>query len=255
MDLNNKLTQYLLAFGAVSFVVVILFEYIIMPMYTRHNTGQYLMDVQGKTLEEAIAMIEAEDFRAIVSDTMYTNKVAEGIVVDQYPKPNMKVKTGRTVRLKISTSEKLVFIPNLIGQSLRSAELVLQQAGLLIDTVYSEYNPEYPKGTIAWQYPKANNTMKKGFGIQVTLSKGLPPDFYQVPNVIGLSLNQAKEYLAKARLKVGKISYHEDQDLVPYTVLDQSISEGTVLDRPMNINLVVSVLDLQDIFNQLTKEP
>jgi len=255
MDLNNKLTQYLLAFGAVSFVVIILFEYIIMPMYTRHNTGQYLMDVQGKTLEEAIAMIEAEDFRAIVSDTMYTNKVAEGIVVDQYPKPNMKVKTGRTVRLKISTSEKLVFIPNLIGQSLRSAELVLQQAGLLIDTVYSEYNPEYPKGTIAWQYPKANNTMKKGFGIQVTLSKGLPPDFYQVPNVIGLSLNQAKEYLAKARLKVGKISYHEDQDLVPYTVLDQSISEGTVLDRPMNINLVVSVLDLQDIFNQLTNEP
>lgn len=255
MDLNNKLTQYLLAFGAISFVVVILFEYIIMPMYTRHNTGQYLMDVQGKTLEEAIAMIEAEDFRAIVSDTMYTNKVAEGIVVDQYPKPNMKVKTGRTVRLKISTSEKLVFIPNLIGQSLRSAELVLQQAGLLIDTVYSEYNPEYPKGTIAWQYPKANNTMKKGFGIQVTLSKGLPPDFYQVPNVIGLSLNQAKEYLAKARLKVGKISYHEDQDLVPYTVLDQSISEGTVLDRPMNINLVVSVLDLQDIFNQLTNEP
>ena len=256
MDLNNKLTQYLLAFGAVSFVVVILFEYIIMPMYTRHNTGQYLMDVQGKTLEEAIAMIEAEDFRAILSDTMYTNKVAEGIVVDQYPKPNMKVKRGRTVRLKISTSEKLVSIPNLIGQSLRSAELILQQASLLIDTVYFEYNPEFPKGTIAWQYPKANDTMKKGFGIQVTVSKGLPPDyFYQVPNVIGLSLNQAKEYLAKARLKVGKISYHEDQDLVPYTVLDQSISEGTVLDRPMNINLVVSVLDLQDIFNQLTNEP
>ena len=255
MDLNNKLTQYLSVFGAISFVVVILFEYIIMPMYTRHNTGQYLMDVQGKTLEEAIAMIEAEDFRAIVSDTMYTNKVAEGIVVDQYPKPNMKVKTGRTVRLKISTSEKLVSIPNLIGQSLRSAELILQQAGLLVDTVYSEYNPEYPKGTIAWQYPKANDTMKKGFGIQVTVSKGLPPDFYQVPNVIGLSLNQAKEYLAKARLKVGKISYHEDQDLVPYTVLDQSISEGTVLDRAMNIDLVVSVLDLQDIFNQLTNEP
>ena len=187
MDLNNKLTQYLLAFGAISFVVVILFEYIIMPMYTRHNTGQYLMDVQGKTLEEAIAMIEAEDFRAILSDTMYTNKVAEGIVVDQYPKPNMKVKTGRTVRLKISTSEKLVSIPNLIGQSLRSAELILQQVGLLVDTVYSEYNPEYRKGTIAWQYPKANDTMKKGFGIQVRVSKGLPPDFYQVPNVIGLA--------------------------------------------------------------------
>ena len=151
--------------------------------------------------------------------------------------------------------EPLVNIPNLIGQSLRSAELILQQAGLLIDTVYTEYNPEYPKGTISWQYPKANEIMKKGFRIQVTVSKGLPPDFYQVPNVIGLGLNKAKEYLVKARLKVGKISYHEDQDLIPYTVLDQSISEGTVLDRAMNIDLVVSILDLQDIFNQFPNKP
>jgi serine/threonine-protein kinase len=255
MKLNKKLKQYILAFGVVSLGVIILFEFIIMPAYTRHDKDQYLVDVKGKTLENAIAIIEAEDFRAIVSDTMYTNKVASGIVVDQYPKPHMKVKTGRTVRLKISISEKLVSIPNLIGQSLRSAEITLQQSGLRIDTVYSEYNPEYPKGTIAWQYPKANDTMKKGLGIQITVSKGLPPDFYQVPNVIGLSLNQAKEHLANARLKVGKISYHEDQDLVPYTVLDQSISEGTVLDRAMKINMVVSVLDLQDIFNQLTTEP
>ena len=255
MDLNNKLTRYIISFGTIALVVIIIFETIIMPMYTRHNTGLYLVDVHGKPLSEAIAMIEAEDFRAMISDTMYTNKVAAGVVVDQYPKPNMKVKKGRTVHLIISTSEKLVTIPNLIGLSYRSAEITLQQTGLQIDTVYSEYNPEYPNGTVAWQYPKANNTMKKGLGIQITVSKGLPPDFYQVPNVIGLSLNQAKEHLIKARLMVGKISYHEDQDLVPYTVLDQSISEGTVLDRAMKINLVVSLLDLQDIFNQLTKEP
>lgn len=255
MDLKNKLIQYILAFGAITFLIAGVFDYILMPMYTRHNTGHFLVDVQGKQLEEAIAMIEAEDFRAVINDTMYTNKYNEGTVIDQYPKPHLKVKSGRTVRLKIAHPEKLVSIPNLIGQSLRSAEITLQQLGLRIDTVYSEFNPEYPNGTIAWQYPKANDTMKKGLGIQITLSKGLPPDFYQVPNVIGLSLNKAKEYLAKARLKVGKISYHEDQDLVPFTVLDQSISEGTVLDRAMKINLVVSVLDLQDIFNQLTNDP
>jgi len=92
-------------------------------------------------------------------------------------------------------------------------------------------------------------------GIQITLSKGLPPDFYQVPNVIGLSLKNATELIEKARLKVGKISYHQDEDLVPYTVLDQSLTEGTVLDRSIPIDLVVSVLDMQDIFNRLTDEP
>ena len=83
----------------------------------------------------------------------------------------------------------------------------------------------------------------------------MPPNFFQVPNLIGLSINQAKELLFKSQLKVGKISYHQDQDLVPYTVLDQSIKDGTVLDKPTTINLVVSVLDIQDIFNSLNNEP
>ncbi len=252
--MDNKLIRYIVGFIVLSTLTILVFEFLIMPFYTRHDRGQYLIDVQGKQLIKAIAMIEAEDFHAEVSDTMFTNKIPPGYVIDQYPKPYMKVKPGRTIKLTVSTSEKLIQIPNLIGQSLRSAELILNQAGLLIDTIYTEYNPEYPKGTIAWQYPKANNLIKRGLGIQITVSQGLPPDFYQVPNVIGLSMIQAKEHIAKARLKVGKISYHEDQDLVPYTVLDQSISEGTVLDNPMKINLVVSVLDLQDIFNQLTNE-
>jgi serine/threonine-protein kinase len=178
-----------------------------------------------------------------------------GTIVDQYPKPNTRVKSGRTVRLKIAQPEKSVAIPNLIGQSRRSAELELNQMGLLIDTVYTEYNPEYPNGTIAWQYPKAGDRRKKGMGIQITVSKGMPPNFFQVPNLIGLSINQAKDLIFKSRLKVGKISYHQDQDLVPYTVLDQSIKNGTVLDATATINLVVSVLDIQDIFNNLNNEP
>ena len=42
---------------------------------------------------------------------------------------------------------------------------------------------------------------------------------------------------------------------MPYTVLDQSIKNGTVLDASATINLVVSVLDIQDIFNNLNNEP
>ena len=250
----KKLLKYIIIFTVLSSGAILLFEFIIMPFFTRHDENQYLMDVKGKQLDQAIAIIQSEGYHAEISDTMYTNAIPPGYVIDQYPKPLMNVKKGRTVRLSVSTTEKLIQIPNLVGQSLRSAELILQQAGLLMDTIYTEYNPEYPKGTIAWQYPKANNSIKRGMGIQITVSEGLPPDFYQVPNVVGLSINQAKEHISSARLIVGKISYHEDQDLVPYTVLDQSITEGTVLDKPMKINLVVSVLDLQDIFNQLTIE-
>tara|TARA_B100000700_G_scaffold205773_1_gene226189 strand:- start:448 stop:1203 length:756 start_codon:yes stop_codon:yes gene_type:complete len=236
-------------------VFSIVAQYLIMPIYTRQNQNRIMIDIKNKHLDDAINILKSENYKYEVSDTLYTNKFQLGTIVDQYPKPNTRVKSGRTVRLKIAQPEKSVAIPNLIGQSRRSAELELNQMGLLIDTVYTEYNPEYPNGTIAWQYPKAGDRRKKGMGIQITVSKGMPPNFFQVPNLIGLSINQAKDLIFKSRLKVGKISYHQDQDLVPYTVLDQSIKNGTVLDASATINLVVSVLDIQDIFNNLNNEP
>ena len=236
-------------------VFSIVAEYLIMPIYTRQNQNRIMIDIKNKHFDDAINILKSENYKYEVSDTLYTNKFQLGTIVDQYPKPNTRVKSGRTVRLKIAQPEKSVAIPNLIGQSRRSAELELNQMGLLIDTVYTEYNPEYPNGTIAWQYPKAGDRRKKGMGIQITVSKGMPPNFFQVPNLIGLSINQAKDLIFKSRLKVGKISYHQDQDLVPYTVLDQSIKNGTVLDASATINLVVSVLDIQDIFNNLNNEP
>ncbi len=121
-------------------------------------------------------------------------------------------------------------------------------------TVYTEYNPDYPKGTVAWQFPKYGDYIKKGLGLQITVSQGLPPDFFQVPQLFGLSMKKAKEALIGARLKVGKVSYQQNEDLVPYTVLDQNIAPGTVLDQTTQVDLIVSILDLQDIFDQLSNE-
>ena len=250
-----NLVRLVLSIIVMIFIFSIVAEYLVMPVYTRQNQNKVMMDVINRNLDDAIKLLKSENYRYEVSDTLYTNKFSLGTIIDQYPKPNTRVKSGRTVRLKIAHPEKSVAIPNLIGQSRRSAELELNQMGLLIDTVYTEYNPEYPNGTIAWQYPKAGDRRKKGMGIQITVSKGMPPNFFQVPNLIGLSINQAKDLIFKSRLKVGKISYHQDQDLVPYTVLDQSIKDGTVLDVSATINLVVSVLDMQDIFNSLNNEP
>ena len=250
-----RLIRIILSIIGMVVVFSIVAEYIVMPAYTRQNQNRIMIDIKNRNLDDVIKILKSENYRYEVSDTLYTNKFKLGTIVDQYPKPNTRVKSGRTVRLKIAQPEKSVAIPNLIGQSRRSAELELNQMGLLIDTVYTEYNPEYPNGTIAWQYPKAGDRRKKGMGIQITVSKGMPPNFFQVPNLIGLSINQAKDLIFKSRLKVGKISYHQDQDLVPYTVLDQSIKNGTVLDATATINLVVSVLDIQDIFNNLNNEP
>ena len=55
-------------------------------------------------------------------------------------------------------------------------------------------------------------------------------------------------------VKLGKIFYRQNEDLIPYTVLNQSITAETVLEKPVSIDLTVSVLDMQDIFNQVINQ-
>jgi len=250
----NKIIQFLIAFGIVSFAIILIFDWFIMPSYVRQDKTLIVTDITGKNLNRALIELETEGYKGVVYDTVYTADVNPQTVVDQYPVAGAKVKPGRTIRLKISRSEKLIIVPNLVGQSRRSVEISLQQIGLRIDTVYTEFNPDYPKGTIAWQFPKSGDHIKKGMGLQITVSQGLPPDFFQVPQLFGMSMQNAKDLLTKARLKVGKISYQQNEDLVPYTVLDQSIAPGTVLNQTIQVDLVVSILDLKDIFDKLSNE-
>lgn len=250
----SRFIHFILAFLTVSIGLFILFDQVIMPAYIRKDQTITVMDVKGKLLDRALKELDSEGFKGVVFDTVYTSKVDPLTIIDQYPLSGQKVKRGRTIRLKIARQEKMILVPALVGKSRRSAEISLQQLGLQIDTVYQEFNPDYPKGTVAWQFPKEGDQIKKGLGLQITVSQGLPPDFFQVPQLFGLSMKKANSELVKARLNVGKISYQQNEDLVPYTVLDQSIAPGTVLDRYTEIDLIVSILDLQDIFDKLQSE-
>jgi len=250
----SRFIHFIIAFLTVSIGLFILFDQVIMPAYIRKDQTITVMDVKGKLLDRALKELDSEGFKGVVFDTVYTSKVDPLTIIDQYPLSGQKVKRGRTIRLKIARQEKMILVPALVGKSRRSAEISLQQHGLQIDTVYQEFNPDYPKGTVAWQFPKQGDQIKKGLGLQITVSQGLPPDFFQVPQLFGLSMKKANSELVKARLNVGKISYQQNEDLVPYTVLDQSIAPGTVLDRYTEIDLIVSILDLQDIFDKLQSE-
>ena len=250
----KKFTSYIVVFGVMTLGIILLFEMVFMPIYVRKGDGRYMVNVKGKTLQHAEKVLDSEGYNSLVSDTLFSAAYEFGTIVDQYPAPNTRVKEGRTVRLKIAHPEKMVSIPDLIGRSLRSAKLILNQDGLEIDTVYKEYNSDVPSGNVTWQYPKGGDLLNKGMGLHLTISLGVPPNFHQVPNLFGLSKKKAVVDLEKAGFRLGKIFYRQNEDLIPYTVLDQSIPAETVLEEPTTIDLTVSVLDMQDIFNQMINQ-
>ncbi len=242
---------YLTVFVILSLLVIVLFDNYVMPKYVRMHAGKYMVNVIDKKLKYGMKVLDDEGYRSLVSDTLFSGSYEPETIVDQYPAPNTRVKKGRTIRLKISQPEKMVPIPDLIGRSLRSAELALSQVGLEVDTVYKEYNSDVPSGNVTWQYPKGGDMLNKGMGLHLTISLGVPPNFFQVPNLFGLSKKKAVADLERLGFELGKVFYRQNEDLIPYTVLDQSVPAETVLEKPIKIDLTVSVLDMQDIFNQM----
>jgi serine/threonine-protein kinase len=61
-----------------------------------------------------------------------------------------------------------------------------------------------------------------------------------VPNVQGKSLYEAREILRALGLKIGQIEYEVRQDILPETVVGQSLPEGTAFTTEASINLTVS---------------
>lgn len=249
MRINLK--YYIASLGSIIIVSVFLFDSLLMPLYVRHGQGSYMVNVEGKQLEYALDILSSEGHRGLVSDTLFSSAFNPGIVIDQYPSTNMKVKEGRTVRLTIANAERSVMVPDLIGRSERSAELDISQVGLEIDTVYKEYNSDVPAGNVTWQYPKGGDMLSRGMGIHLTISLGVPPNFFQAPNIFGLSKKKAIVEIEKSGFSLGKVYYRQNEDLIPYTVLDQSLKPGTVLEKSVAIDLTISVLDMQDIFNNI----
>ena len=251
MKTSRNIKYYFLYISIIIAICIFITDLFMMPLYVRHGEGSYMVNVKDKPIDYAVDILASEGHKGLVSDTLFSSSFKPGTVIDQYPSPNMRVKEGRTVRLTIAHSERMVLVPDLIGRSERSAEIDIRQAGLEIDTVYKEYNSDVPFGNVTWQYPKGGDLLSKGMGIHLTISLGVPPNFFQAPNVFGLSKKKAINELEKAGFSLGKIYYRQNEDLIPYTVLDQSVKPGTVLEDPTVIDLTISVLDMQDIFNNI----
>ena len=72
------------------------------------------------------------------------------------------------------------------------------------------------------------------------VSRGIPPDYYIVPDVVNLSLRRAKEAITKTGLRVGDINYEYQPELLKNTVIDQSMTSGMRVSFPAEINIIVS---------------
>ncbi len=202
---------FLINFAVFIVLIIILFFGIKIGInkYTNHNQIISVPDFFGMTINNAKKMAKQKDLYIKVVDSIYTNKVEHGCVFSQTPDAENNVKEKRTIFLTINAflSEQ-VHMPDLTGVSLRQAQADAESYGLKIGKL--KYVPDIAKNNVLKQYfngkeIKQGTLIKKGSVIDLTVGRGLSNEKTYVPNILGLTQQQAIDKLTEASLNIGAI--------------------------------------------------
>jgi len=163
-----------------------------------------------------------------------------GTVIKMFPPPFTKVKKGRVITISIAGMQKDVIIPNFYNISLRNAQIKILDLDLVLDTLMYEFNSNVKNGYVSFQIPQKGVMTKTGTTISLGISKGVPPDYFIVPDLINYPLKKAIEKIQFEGLRLGEQTYEYQPNLLPNTIIDQSFPPGLKVTIPIKIDLVIS---------------
>lgn len=181
---------------------------------TRHNSTTKVPILKGLTVEKATKLLEQQNLTVEVIDSVYIDTLPPLAVIRQSPDEGSLVKTNRTVYLTINrATPPSIEMPNLIGYSFIAAQMYLKSMGLKIgDTTYK---PDIAQNTVLQQMRhdvdiQPGSKILVGTKIDLVLGSGVGDEEFKVPDLIGLTYEEAKMVLELNDLNIGAVIIDPD---------------------------------------------
>ena len=201
-----------------------------------------MIDLKGKTIEEAEAALEAAGYKEIsVFAYAYeeNSQYKEGQIISQTPEAGDKIAENGTVNVTIcgqADNANNVPVPSLEGLTEEAAISTLKNAGLTYEKNF-EYSDSIESGKVISQSPIADTKVPKKSTVKIVVSQGVQPS--SVPNVVGLDSATAKSNCEAVGLSV-KINEKYDETVEAGKVISQNIESGKSVQKGTEITLDVS---------------
>ncbi len=194
--------------------------HVVMQLGTRHGARRIVPDFAGVKLDDARRIARERSLDIHVNDSLFVPAYEGGIVLDQLPEGGVEVKPGRTVYVTINACrQKRVPVPYVAGRSLRQAKNMLEIAGLEIAELV--YRPDIATNYVLEERLEGvriteTSRVEAEMGSGVTLHVGVEPGHGTtvVPQIVGLSLRDAKSRLWEQGLNIGRVRFDQGINLL-----------------------------------------
>lgn len=267
-----KLTVSLVAF----FLIAIMLGVLVFSCNNLFKVKEIeVPDVESLHIDQAIKILKDHGLESEIGEREYNNEVEINIVITQNPSQGKMIKENQIVTLTVSKGPRQIEVPPLIGKFEVEAISLLENSGFEIGEVKYEFNDEFENGKVYDQSPKENTEVAEGRKIDLFVSKG--KETINTPNIVGKTLEEAKELLNAVGLNIGDIEYENSKtyeknyiieqtpkakgEVQKNTVVDILLSKGKITTKSVeidlnqiasgdeehtNVNIVIDLLDYQD---------
>jgi eukaryotic-like serine/threonine-protein kinase len=200
---------------AIALITVLLFIFLLsLNWITHHGKILKIPQVIGKTLPDAKKQLESQGFDVLIQDSVYVDTLPPLSVVKQFPDADAEVKVNRSVYLTINRSvAPLIPMPQLVGQSFRSAIILLKQTGLKLGD--TSYVADFAKNSIKKQIYNGQEIVfgtpiPVGSKIDLVISGGIADADLSVPDLIGMTYGDAKVLMEGSGLEFSSVVTQPD---------------------------------------------
>lgn len=244
-SIASSFTRQLILF--VLFIILLLIGLrLFMKSYTNHGQAITVPDLREQSLQDAKKALKKQRLKFVVEDSTFNPDLPAGFIIDQNPRPNTKVKQKRTVYLvKNSSSAPPVIMPNLIDNSLRQATLKLENLGLRVGEVTTR--PDIAKAVLEQRYKgekiAPGDKVLKGEKVDLVLGDGFGNTTMQIPDLVGLSYNEARITLLDYGLSIGNVQKTETVSNIETAIIYEqspSSTSGKTLEQGQTIDIYLT---------------
>lgn len=133
---------------------------------------------------------------------------------------------------------RLVTTPSLVGMTVADAERMAAQTGLSVQVSDEAYSETIPVQAVVATDPEAGASVVPGATVGLVVSLG--PERYQVPDLSGVSRQDAEAALADLTLVPGEVTEQFSESVPADQVISQQPEPGTEVRRAAEVSFVVS---------------
>ena len=237
-----KYSKYLIVPMLLALVLVIFMNEVLMPLYTRHGQAIEVPNLVEMTYEGARMLLNRQDLEIVEKTKKFDVNYRSGIIISQNPKAYTEVKEGRRIYVIVSKGEPTIEMPQLVGMSKNNAIFEITQLDINVRHITYEHSSAFHDDRVIDQSIPFGEYVKVGQSVDLIVSLGRFPDEFIVPHLVGRSLVDAKKVIKQQGFTLGLVSYQLEDELLPETVIDQSLKAYSIVSQGDTLNLLISRL-------------